>query len=217
MESPRKERIASLIPKTLDEVNSLFDLAVDISRKFDKLSNPLTFALAKGNINSRDTTWIVSNGHCLDNIYISKSSLPFAGFGAISKRLMRSGNIIAPMPLLHISDQNFLATYKTHVNGQIIAHDLNEKVTHQLLLNYCFGHNSSTILLCPITNAIFANNCGNDNTRCSPNAKFQWSNNTTTKQWLRKDIDDISEQNTWALSFDLIATKDIQPGEEVSS
>ncbi len=193
LESPRKERIVSLLPKTLDEIQSLFAVAGAISRQFDEVVNPLSFALAKTTVKSRETAWIINNGVCLDSIFTSESSLPLAGNGAKSKYLIHQGDIIAPMPLLHISDQSLLTTYQAHVNGQTIAHDLNEKVGAQLLLNYCFSHKNSTMLLCATTNAIFANNCGNDDIQCYPNAKFQWSNNTMNKMWLKKSIDDIIE------------------------
>lgn len=179
------------MPKTLLEINRLLSVSDQISRNRINVNNPLAFAIAKTTIQERTIDWIATNGRCLDNIFISKSSLPFAGNGAISKRYVRDGEIIAPLPLLQISDSAFLSTYRKYIGSGNIAHDLNDEVGTQLLMNYCFGHKNSTLLLCPTTNAIYANHC-NRGSNCSPNAEFRWSRDSKTQHWLNKTIDEMS-------------------------
>jgi hypothetical protein len=74
-----------------------------------------------------------------------------------------------------------------------------------LIVNYCFGHDESTLLLCPVTNALLVNHCSNrtsvnmedSTTYCSegPNSKIQWSldwdPNTNTS--LSKTIEELGE------------------------
>ena len=85
------------------------------------------------------------------------------------------------------------------------VHDLNDEVGTQLLLNYCFGHKNSTILLCPTTNAIFVNHCSkNIDSDCSPNAVFKWSRNNETQKWMGKSLDDLTEVSN--LSFTIFST-----------
>ena len=92
--------------------------------------------------------------------------------------------------------------------------------TKQLLLNYCFGHRDSSLLVCPNTNAILINHCSVRTKDCGPhgpNAKYRWATtwDKDTSKWLHMSIDDMIHQEGRGISMEIIATRDIKPGEEV--
>lgn len=149
-------------------------------------------ALAKSNLLHRNITWIKENGVCLDNIVAGKSEISGAGRGAKARRDIHKGDLIAPMPLLHVRHEQEFYTYKMHSssNGDFVI-DKNDKVGSQLIHNYCFGHSDVSILLCPTTNGILANHCSVG--ICdSPNAEIRWSNDERTQKWLTKSPEEIS-------------------------
>jgi len=87
----------------------------------------------------------------------------------------------------------------------------------QLLLNYCFGHRKSSILLCPTTLVTLINHSSK-----VPNVEIRWAKESAnvkdTKHYLRGKLDELlneplSDINT-KLMFDFVAMNDIKPGEE---
>jgi len=161
----------------------------------------------------RRDEWLEENGQCMDNLRISPSTLPEAGRGAFTTRLVRSGSVIAPVPLVQILDRRALDMYQLiqdSNDGLLIRKDDNV-VGQQLLLNYCFGHPESSLLLFPYSTAVqFINH---DSERY--NAKISWSENPHHhSQWMNTTIDEMHARHS-GLMFDLIATKEILPGEEV--
>ena len=211
-------RTASLFPKTLDELQRVLSAAKSLKRKH------LSLAVATQlSVIPRSIEWIHQHGMCLDHIIAGKSRLAQAGQGAFAQRSLKQGERIVPVPLLHIEDKRALATYKVSVNektGRLVRHE-SEKVGEELLLNYCFGHHESTLLLCPVTNVILINHCSDRKGECGdkgPNAKYEWATewDQNTKENLGKTLEELSSTKQWRLlSLDIIATRDIAPGEEV--
>lgn len=70
--------------------------------------------------------------YCLDNMRPGSSTIPHAGRGAFAKRNLQMGTVVAPVPVLPIS-QASLQMVKLHHDGHLVE-------THQLLTNYCYGH-----------------------------------------------------------------------------
>ena len=135
----------------------------------------------------RDIYWIRENGVCMMNIIARVSTIPDAGKGAFAEVFVREGQMIVPAPLLHIVDDAKLNTYR---NGTPIG--------KQLLLNYCFGHVHSKLLLCPQSSVAFINHCSSRSSiHCAgePNAKLQWATNwdKSTKEWLDYSLDQLME------------------------
>jgi len=126
---------------------------------------------------------------------------------------MKKGSIIAPAPLLQVTDRDAL---------RIPAFE-GEKM--QLMLNYCFGRDDSSLLLCPNTNAVLLNHCSSRRpelhpcgSSSEPNADYRWAINwdESTGDWLDKTIDDMeSVYGTRGLSLEIFATRDIEEGEEI--
>ena len=151
-------------------------------------------------------------GKCLDNLRADTSTIPGAGRGAFATRFIPKGSIIAPCPLVHIMDKAKLLMNANKTD------DTSE--TYQLLLNYCFGHGSSSLLLCPTTSVGLINH-----SKEGANAIYKWAssseNHKRRMNYRMSNLEDlkarsgsITEYNS-KLLFDFIATRDIYEGEEV--
>ena len=125
------------------------------------------------------------------------------------------GSLVAPTPLLHIPDRLRLDMYgdtTDPLTGEEYR-DIGNPIGRQLLLNYCFGHNSSSILLCPYG---FYTAYINHNT--SPNTKIIWSTDSMyhNSSILEEPVHYFD--NVWSsvVGFDYVAVRDIQEGEEIT-
>ncbi len=128
-----KERVRDLLPKTQQDVERILTVA-------GKNQNNFALAVAKEiSVNRRSPKWIEQHGICLDNIIPGMSTNPRAGKGAIANRFMAKGDVIAPASLLQITNRDAIRMPAFH----------GEK--WQLLLNYCIGSDSSSLLLCPVS------------------------------------------------------------------
>mmetsp|Transcript_22068 Transcript_22068/g.53421 ORF Transcript_22068/g.53421 Transcript_22068/m.53421 type:complete len:473 (-) Transcript_22068:444-1862(-) len=159
----------------------------------------------------RTTEWLHENGRCMDNIRPGKSTIQQAGRGAFASRSIAQGGLVAPGPILHIANRTSLNLYGVGEDG---SRNLTEHVGMQLILNYCFGHKKSTVILCPYTSPSAYINHNSD----SPNAKIVWAKDSTPNHnphWLDEDVQFLKTTAKIGLSIDFIATRDIQPGEEV--
>ena len=97
----------------------------------------------------------------------------------------------------------------------------------QLLLNYCYGHPDTTLILCPYGSGVnFINHArtggSGESTKQKKNheanVKIVWSQHGTTNQddtWFTKDPSEMKIDYNTKVAFDYIATKDIQEGDEI--
>lgn len=163
----------------------------------------------------RTTDWIVENGMCMENLLPVQSEVKDAGEGAVAQFALHKGEIIAPVMLLHIMNHDALSEFDYYSQ---------EVVRTQLLMNYCMGHAESTVLLCPHTNAVMVNHCSTraKDSPCKdkgPNAKYQWSTgwDPTSDLWrsTNKTLGELGSEYRRVLSMELVALRDIEPGEEV--
>ena len=151
----------------------------------------------------RSIPWLEENGFCLDNLRVGLSSISQAGKGAFATRSSDKHKVIAPVPLLPVSRET-LNMYHFDESGK--REDI---YSHQLLLNYCFGHPNSSILLFPYSSKVqYINHNGNN-----PNARLRWStselNNLDMLDWPVKDL-------KAGLMLEVVAIRDINVGEEVT-
>lgn len=208
--------------------------------------------------NHRTVPWLKEHGVCIENIRMGLSTIPNAGRGAFSNTFLPKGSLISPAPLLNVVDETkFRMSRKgqEEENEEEDDHDDKEQeeeeedasdcsfrnpkqLRHQqqLLLNYCFSHLQSSIILCPQTNAILINHCssrqefGNGNTtttisgpcniRDGPNAYIRWATDwdENTNEWLNMTMEEIKEASSEGrrgLSLEVIALRDIHPNEEI--
>jgi len=202
-------RVASLLPNTMNEFENLAKGTFDEDVK----------AIVDTTVTNRNVKWIKEHGVCMEYISPGKSTIPEAGKGAFSKTSFKNGDLIAPAPLLQIMDRDFMYIYEDDKSTE-------EPSGQQILLNYCFGHKDSKLLLCPQSNIILINHCSKRKVgdgECSdkgPNAKIQWASgwDADTPLWLEMSLEELATATadvSRGLSMEVIATRDIKAGEEV--
>jgi hypothetical protein len=182
---------------------------------------------------------IVSNGFacfpgiCQDHIYVKHSTINQAGQGAFSRRFLLEGSIIISSPML-LATRNFLnlnITSKGEINPK------------QLMVNYHFGHDNSSILFLPINQMNAINH--NSKRKWSgqePNARVEFSTrDKKSRYYLSRPMQDVMKVRQYKMSglengrrsqlslgftvlpqskystmvLDVIATRDIKPDEEI--
>ena len=120
---------------------------------------------------------------------------------------------MAPAPLIHIRDYNAFKVFlpKDHDKkpGEVVP-DRDGPVTFQLLLNYCFGHEKSTLLLCPYGLLTAFINHSHD----APNARIQWSKTMRHPEWREKPLKEWTDEYHTGLQIDFVALRDIEEDEE---
>jgi hypothetical protein len=157
----------------------------------------------------RSTEWLQENGRCLDNIRPDLSTIRQAGRGAFATRGIKKGDVITPMPLVHILRRHMEIYHGDDYEDQNGSFWIDGK---QLLLNYCYGHPESSLLLfpyAPVSNYINHNASHN-------NAELRWStlpNHHT--DWLERSPNDLDLETHSGLIMELVATTDIAPNEEI--
>lgn len=212
------ERVANLLPQTGIELEELTE-----SMK----NEDIEMKLALSTTVQRDVEWIEQYGICIDNIVNKESTIPTAGHGAFAARQIKAGSVIIPAPLLQVADRSSLNIYKTVTDEYSggLKHDGSEVVGHQLMMNYCFGDSSTSLLLCPSTNALLMNHCshrkfgGGQCGNKGPNAEIRWASwDPYIEQWLNSTVKEISKMTMneqRGLSFDFVAIRDIDANEEI--
>lgn len=244
-------RVLSVIPKTVQELNAVYSKAWElyIDRKANIVHEDIDTAgpQVPSVLDVTDAMYIVSKpapktaqelketGICLDHIVAGKSTTPMEmdshatdakgdhtnfsiGRGAIANRHLAKDDLIVPVPFLHLLDRSLFETNGSTLNPN-----------DELLLNYCFGHSESTMILCPVTNAVMVNHCSGRNGKfpCpggnGPNAHYRWASNSEwdpkTKHTLNMTLDELAafdyQKQHRMLSMEIIASRDIEGGEEI--
>lgn len=163
----------------------------------------------------RSTEYLEQFGKCVDNIAPANSTIPHAGRGAFATRFIPKGGLVAPAPLVHITDKSTVNMYGEMIgpNGNL-ARNESEMLGKQLILNYMFGHPNSTMLLFPYSsNVAYINHHAKEY-----NAKLQWTQDFDFfhhADWLDKPVEFFEDYWTAGLMLEFVALRDIQPGEEV--
>ena len=190
----RDSRVLNALPQSFSDVDLAMRKGV---RELARIKTPLE--------------WLKENGKCMDNLRPMPSTIRQAGRGAFATRFLSKGSPVASAPLIHVPrGKEVFRMYGHNVSatGEWVR-DLNRPTGYQLITNYCFGHPESTVMLSPYGPSVpFINH-----KRWAPNVRIQWTNPDHT--WLTKSVDFLETTQNAQLSFDLIATRDIYPGEEV--
>jgi hypothetical protein len=137
--------------------------------------------------------YLKTNGFCLDNLRPRKSRLKEAGRGAFATRDLEKNSIVAPVPVALV-----------HRDELRIPYHNNQQPEHQLLLNYCFGHKSSSWLLFPFSPVVNLVNHYNE-----ANVVLRWS----TASNFNKSSEDFGHNPMMLL--ELVASRPIKAGEEI--
>lgn len=172
----------------------------------------------------RDVEFLEQHGTCMDHLVVKPSTVAVAGRGAFAKRDLLVSSTVAPLPLIHVPDRSvvhmFAAASAIDPETGEYQRDPTQLEHYQLILNYCFGHRDSTLLLCPygvvsslVNHAPSANNVTDGPTA---NVKLAWSNRTTSHpEWRDMPIDSWAYNYQAGLGLEYVALRDIAAGEEI--
>ncbi len=136
--------------------------------------------------------YLKANGFCLDNMRPRKSRIKEAGRGAFATRDLVEGSIVAPVPVALV--------HRDELDSKLT----NQQDSQQLLLNYCFGDESSDWLLFPYSPVVNLVNHYNE-----PNVKLRWSSASMYDQKSQKMKPGMTNL------LELVATRPIKMGEEI--
>ena len=165
---------------------------------------------------TRSLEWLQDNGRCIDNIQPGFSTLPQAGHGAFAVRDLAAGQLITTSPLHHLPNNDFVNMYKFEYDEEDDRwlRDMDEPSGYQLILNYCYGHEDTSMLLCPYGNGV---NYLNHN-QTQANVRIRWAVDFSlahNEGALEKPVEDLDWDNKPQLGFDYVALRDIEEGEEL--
>lgn len=162
----------------------------------------------------RPLDWLKTNGRCMDHLEVKASTIQNAGRGAFSKRPIAEGKMIVPLPLVHIPRKEILDMYEVDSQGKERYRVDDESKGSQLLLNYCLGHPDSTMVFFPSGSSALLINHSKEKV----NAKLVWSEHPEHQvDWYDTDPDRLVEEGYQyiGLMMEVVATKDIAPGDEI--
>jgi len=141
-----------------------------------------------------------SEAYCLDFIKRDTSTIPGAGFGAFATIPITKGGYVAPIPMVGLRKSELMPSNHT------------EEL--EMVINYCFMHNDSDLLLYPRFTMI--NYINHD---ASPNVEIQlvtskYPQINDQSVWSNKTVDEVLNDAP-VMMFELVATRDISEGEEL--
>lgn len=197
-------KAAALYTETLDKVNDARAKAA-LPDSYELLKQARYNSTAMMSVPNviRSTDWLEENGMCVDVLRAGASTTPQAGRGAFATRSIMEGAMITPMPLLHMGKDK-LRRFKRMI-----------EISSQLSINYSFGHPKSSMLLLPYAPVV--NFVNNHLDKSKVNARIQWS----TSKHHQKDLehgsveDILNLKHNAGLMLELVATKNIEQGDEV--
>jgi hypothetical protein len=164
---------------------------------------------------TRSLEWIEEHGTCGDHLKAGPSELAQAGRGAFASRFLPADAVVAHVPLIHISDRGRLIMYQLETRSKQRRPSRSAGILgHQILLNYCYGHGESTLLLCPYGPMV--NYINHNATKV--NVKLRWADpqrGNHMPELLERSIEELDTNATAKLAFELVALRDIHPGEEI--
>jgi SET domain len=196
----RAKAIRSLIPAHLGKLQTVKDMGG-------------TFQYRNSNL-VKSKKWLAKHGTCVDNIKSGPSTIPEAGRGAFATRDLPEGTVIAPMPMLQIPDKAILNVYEMDGNEPILE---KPPIGQQLVINYCYGHPESNMLLMPVGSMV---NLINHQPAEQANAKVRWSDNPhwgTRWDFLEQSPEELAtaDYDYIGAVMEVVATRDIAAGDEV--
>ncbi|CAB9513192.1 Guanylate cyclase [Seminavis robusta] len=149
---------------------------------------------------------------CLDqNVRVEVSHIQ--GHGIMAKRALTRNTTILSSPVLPILKDDL-------ITEDIEGIDTNDQ---QLLTNYCYGHKDSDLLWLPYGPLMsYLNHAPN------PNARLQWHDKKAGAdaqharqkhhhpELLTRSTEEVAKTHGKSLTLDVVALRDIEPGEEIT-
>ena len=164
---------------------------------------------------SRTTEELEQTGRCIDTMSPGPSTITQAGRGAFAKRSFVAGDVVTGTPVLYTHRPDFMRIYDGdwfHLSTS--TPDKSKLKTHSIVMNYCWNHVSSSLFLCPYGYGV---NYINHNQTLA-NVKMQWTPAGIMGQrseYLHQSPEAMDHLSSPGLVMDIVATREIQPGEEL--
>jgi len=164
---------------------------------------------------SQPLDWLQANGVCLDTLSV-KDSTVCEGRGAFSKHDVAQGDVVIVSPVVHFdrSQTEILEQERSLEDEPWLLRDHKIRYTSQVvgqqkLLNYCYSHPNSNVMLLP--NAPGVNFINHSSEK--PNVQIRWSSFCdSTKLREELPIMELFEQAAGDLVVEFVALTEIQPG-----
>ena len=161
--------------------------------------------------------WLEEHGYCQDHMYPQRSTLPHAGYGAFASRKLPKGTIVGYAPLIHTGIHGW-KLYTIEYNHDPKPKDQTTESKYSkpdLIINYSFGHPNTTVLLTPYGAMVNYINHSPD----AANVRVQWPKQDLVAhkhEFLQRDPNQLRDTiEKIGLSFEYVATRDIERGEEI--
>mmetsp|Transcript_53045 Transcript_53045/g.63922 ORF Transcript_53045/g.63922 Transcript_53045/m.63922 type:complete len:506 (-) Transcript_53045:27-1544(-) len=230
LDDPFSKKLWSFMRTVVTKIKTRAALPVNLE-DLETVANIGTARLSLPNF-QRSSSWFRKNGQCVDNIKPGPSTIPHAGRGAFAVRPLRHGSVISPMPMLHIPDKNVFTInnpIQFHHDTETYYHDFDpdpnvyssNATTHQLLLNYCYGHiNSSAVFFTYAPGVNYINHASSGKHQ-KANAFVRWIKTQSPlskyhqSHWLQNTVRFLKRQPKVGLMMELVALRDINAGEEI--
>jgi hypothetical protein len=136
--------------------------------------------------------------------------------GGFATKFIPQGHVVTAVPLIHIPNRDIFTMYGSmpgvKKGDAELIRNVSQPIHQQLMLNYCFGHRHSSLLLSPygILNVII------NHSQTRANVRIIWSKRGTRHpEWLNQSIKEWGETSHAGLAFEFVATRDIREGDEV--
>lgn len=151
----------------------------------------------------RSVPWLREHGMCIDNIRIATATDPSMGRGAFAARHLSHGSIVSPAPLQFFSDRQAFAQVS--------------RGPETLFINYCLSIGNTNMMLYPYGPGVNLINHASANTKNKPNVEWRWSTHSMHHHtWLDLPMSQLQQMDyPGGLILDVVALRDLQPGEEL--
>jgi SET domain len=152
----------------------------------------------------RTVPWLREHGMCIDHIRIQTATDPSMGRGAFAVRRLKKGTIVAPAPLQLFPNR---AAFAEVAVGP-----------EPLFLNYCYSVGDTEMLLYPYGPGVgLINHASPRKGKRKPNVELQWSTHSMNHAtWLDLPLSQLRQMDyPGGLILDVVALRNIQPGEEL--
>lgn len=160
----------------------------------------------------RSMEWLQQHGRCVDHLEVHSSQQVAHQYGAFVRRgPIRRGQRISSSPVVPLLKEHLKLPLQT------LPSELRQSPVYQLLLNYCYGHVDSSLLLLPTAPAINLINHASPGTKA--NVALRWSAELPST-WAEQSPQQIvqlalHEPPELLPLVELYALDDLQVGEEI--
>jgi hypothetical protein len=163
------------VAKFNKKVSALLPVSSKTLEKRDLLGTSSAFSSLK----NRTVNYLETKGQCLDDVTTSSSRM-----GLFAQRSIKKGNVIVPAPLYIRRRDSTCSADDNVCNATTTVKD--DSVEH------CFGHRESSLLLCPLSSAAFAQVTSSAaDSLAKANAVLKWSSTMSMKSLYKLAVDDI--------------------------